>query len=172
MSGAVGAGQIVAFDPAAFIVAYPEFATLDPARLTEYFNIASGYVDNTTASPVVDGSPGGQRATFLNLVTAHIAALLGGVNGAAPSGLAGAISSASEGSVSVAVQLPASVSEFGAFFGRTTYGQMFLAVTKQYRWGFYRPGPQPSFSPLANLGGPSGPYGLGGVALTYPFLNQ
>lgn len=85
---------VVVFDPAAFKVRYPEFVTAPNILLGEYFTESGLYLNNTDASPVCDVTI---RAMLLNMLVAHIAALRFGVNGNAPSGLVGRVSSATEG---------------------------------------------------------------------------
>ena len=66
----------VAFDYLGWSARYPELAAYVSLQLaTAYFNEAGLYCDNTVNSPVTDDSVGGQRYMFLNMLTAHIAAL-------------------------------------------------------------------------------------------------
>ena len=68
-------------------------------------------------------------------ITAHVAALNVGTNGAPASGLVGRISSASEGSVSVSVDL--AVPKGAEWWGQTKYGfsaYQMLAPFRQFRY--------------------------------------
>jgi hypothetical protein len=69
----------------------------EPPLAQSYWNRAGLQVDNTACSPITDDTPGGIRATILNLITAHIAALNAAINGVAPSGIVGRISGAPRG---------------------------------------------------------------------------
>ncbi|KAG1241446.1 hypothetical protein G6F68_016718 [Rhizopus microsporus] len=89
---------IVTFDPAEFKELYPSFASLTDAQLTQSFNLATLYLNNTECSKVPDVA---QRKTLLYLLTAHIAKMAYGEGGQSPSGLVGRVSIATEGSVSV-----------------------------------------------------------------------
>lgn len=145
---------VVAFDYGLWSATYPDLAgsVLQP-QATGYFGLATLYLDNTGASPVQDATPGGQRAVLLNLVVAHLAKLLAPLNGEAPSGLVGPISSASEGSVSVSVTpLSMGTSALAAWFGQTQYGAMFWAATSGLRLARYVPGPA-AFRPAGGFAG-------------------
>lgn len=133
---------VVVFDLAGFRVRYPEFASLSDALLNAYFLEATLYLDNTDGSIVSDITI---RSPLLNMITAHVAALNGGVNGQAATDLVGRISSASEGSVSVSAEMgPPSGSS--AWFMQTRYGSAFWQASSAYRTFQYFPG---SSSPQA-----------------------
>lgn len=132
MSGTSG---IVTFDDAAWVVAYPNFASVPEATAQTYFNRATLYLDNTPGSIVQDASVGGQRETLLYLLTAHIAQLA--ANFASGNTLVGRISTASEGSVSVATDYAAPGS--AAWYVQTGYGADYWAATAQYRTFRYVP---------------------------------
>ena len=120
---------IVAFDVAGFRARYGEFATLADATLTALFPEVTLYLSNEESSVVTDLA---QRATLLNMLVAHIAALNYGVSGQAPSGLVGRISQAAEGSVSVSAEMgpPSGTS---AWFLQTRYGAAFWQATAAFR---------------------------------------
>lgn len=140
---------IVAFDPAAFIVRYPEFATVSPSLLQAYFDeVTMAYLDNTLASRVQDV---GQRSVLLNMLVAHLSALYSGVNGQAPSSLVGRITTASEGSVSVGTDAGA-MPGTAAWFVQTKYGASFWQASAQFRTMRYIPGA--SSVPLPSPPGP------------------
>jgi hypothetical protein len=120
---------IVAFDPAAFVAAYPSFASVSATVLTGNFNLATLQLNNGFCSVVQDAPT---RAQLLNLLTAHITALLNGVNGQPVSGVVGRISNATQGSVSVQMEFKTD-SEAASFFVQTPWGAAFWQATAVYR---------------------------------------
>lgn len=120
---------IVQFDPTAFKSAFPAFATLDDAVLTANFNFATLQLNNSYGSIVQDVNT---RAQLLNLLTAHITALLNGVNGKPPTGTVGRVANATQGSVSVQLDFRTD-SEAAAFYAQTTWGSLFWQLTVVYR---------------------------------------
>lgn len=127
---------VVIFDPAAFKVAYPQFAAVSDAVLTNYFNLATLYLSNNDCS-IVQDIP--KRTTLLWLLTAHIAYLSGALNPDGAPGLVGRISSATEGSVSVSAEMPGSPN--AAWFNQTAWGAMFWQSTLSLRSFRYRARP-------------------------------
>lgn len=127
---------VVIFDPAAFKLAYPQFAAVSDAALTNYFNLATLYLSNTDCS-IVQDIP--KRTTLLWLLTAHIAYLSGALNADGSPGLVGRISSATEGSVSVSAEMPGSPN--AAWFNQTAWGAMFWQSTLSLRSFRYRARP-------------------------------
>ena len=120
---------IVTFDPAAFKTAFPAFSTVGDAVLTGNFNLATIQLSNSYGSVVQDVNT---RAQLLNLLTAHITALLNGVNGQAPTGLVGRVSGATQGSVSVQTEFKTD-SEAAAFYSQTQWGALFWQLTVVFR---------------------------------------
>ena len=115
--------------------AFPEFAaTVTQPQATNLFNFeAPLYLNNTDASVVVcDPVTFQPRQWLLYLLTAHLAQIEYGSSKAAASPLVGRISTAAEGSVSVAAEMndddPAA-----AFYLQTPYGARYWAATRQYR---------------------------------------
>jgi hypothetical protein len=156
----------VTFDYAWFQRKYPtiaEWCSPDDAR--GYFDIACVFCDNSDAggatpawSPldiiVFDyyGYPGSRwhgspvtdiptRQRLLGMLTAHIATLFAPLNGQPSPSLVGRISSASEGSVSVSVDIPQVPG--AEWYTQTKYGFMYWAATARYRSFRYVPGRQP-----------------------------
>lgn len=128
---------VVTFDPAAFKVRYPEFATVSDDLLQAYFDeVTLAYLDNTESSRVQQTE---QRSVLLNMLVAHVAALNAGVNGQAPSPLVGRVNTASEGSVSVGTDMGA-VPFTAAWFLQTKYGSSFWQASAQFRTMQYVPG--------------------------------
>lgn len=139
---------VVTFDPVAFAAQYPEFATLTQDQLNGYFAQATLFLDNSRQSRVQQIE---NRAPLLGLLTAHLAKLLGGANGAASSQLVGRISSATEGTVTVAADMPNQPMS-AAWFQQTKYGAMYWAATLRWRQarivlGAPCPAPGPNFPP-------------------------
>ncbi|WP_227242409.1 DUF4054 domain-containing protein [Paraburkholderia caribensis] len=129
---------VVEFDPAAFIVQFPAFASVPADTLTSYFNMAVMYLNNSPCSVVQDLTI---RAQLLNLITAHIAFLLGRASAGDGSNAAavGQIASAGEGTVNasfVAVQ-----AQNAAFWAQSEYGFMFWQMALPYRTFRYFPAP-------------------------------
>lgn len=127
---------VVAFDLAGFRVRYPEFATVADALLGAYFVESTIYLNNTDSSIVTDVV---LRSMLLNMLTAHIAMLNSGANGQAASALVGRINSASEGSVSVSVDM-GPVSGSSAWFMTTRYGAAAYQAMARFRTFRYLPG--------------------------------
>jgi hypothetical protein len=139
--------NVVVFDYPHWMARYPEFAGVTQPRAEGFFDEACIYCDNTACSPVPAQQP---RATYLEMLTAHIAALNGGLDSCgqiAPGqgqGLVGRITSASEGSVSVSTEYPvAGDGPNAAWYNQTRYGAAFWVATAQYRTFRYYLGPQP-----------------------------
>lgn len=134
---------IVSFDYPAWVARYPEFLQVLEPRAQAFFDEASLFLSNGEGSVVQDL---GRRATMLNMLTAHIAALNGCCEGAAGSGLVGRITSASQGSVSVSAQFDAPMS--AAWLSQTKYGAALWAALAPYRTFRYVPAQQPYFGPF------------------------
>lgn len=139
---------VVTFNYAAWAARYPELAGSIAAPTAQaFFDEATLYCDNTDSSPVEDATV---RAVLLNMLTAHIAAMNGFVNGVAPSNLVGHISSASEGSVSVSV---GEIFHAGSaqWYAQTRYGAAYWAATGRYRLLQWTPGDAFNPDPYAGL---------------------
>lgn len=127
---------IVVFDPAAFIVRYPEFASVSTTLLQAYFDEATIYLANTDDSRVQQIE---QRAVLLNMLVAHIAQLNVGSTTQPVSPLVGRVNAATEGSVSVGTDMGV-VPFTAAWFLQTKYGASFWQATARYRTMQYVPG--------------------------------
>lgn len=127
---------MVTFDPAVFKAAFPMFATVADAALIMNFSLSQLFLNNSCRSIVCDANT---RETLLNLLVAHITALFQGVNGAAPAGIVGRVSDATEGSVSVTAAFPENPG--AAWFDQTQWGAMFWAATLPWRTFRYLPPP-------------------------------
>lgn len=134
---------VVSFNYAIWAARYPELANLVPLDMASaYFMEAGLYLDNTACSPVQDL---GQRAAYLNMLVAHIAALNGAR--ADPSSFApGRLSSATEGSVSVSLDLGA-LPGAATWYAQTTYGLAYWAMTANLRTMRYVAAPPRYFGP-------------------------
>lgn len=133
---------VVTFDPAAFRIAYPAFASLSDDQLNNAFGLATLYLDNSPASRVCQVE---RRGPLLNLLTAHVAQLMYGINGQPPSGLVGRVSDATEGSVSVGTDL-GNLPFNAQWFAQTEFGLTFWQLTSINRRFRYFPsasGPAP-----------------------------
>lgn len=124
---------IVTFDPVAFVAAFPSFTSVPASALDANFSFATQLLDNTCCGVVKDAP---SRANLLNLIVAHITALLNGVNGDPPQGAVGRVSSASEGSVSVQLDFQTQ-SEASAYFQQTQWGALYWRMSAQYRTARY-----------------------------------
>lgn len=128
-------GVVVQFNYANWIALFPEFASIPQATVTdEYFPLATVFHRNDGGGPVPTAA---LQSSYLNMMTAHIAALLGTVNGVASSTIVGRIASASEGSVSVSADFPLS-NPSQAWYATTKYGAMYYQATRPYRTIRYR----------------------------------
>ena len=147
----------VVFDPSVFKTLYPAFATVPTAALNFNFAQAQLMLNNSCCSAVPDAPT---RELLLGLLTAHITALLNGVNGQAPSGVVGRISDAAQGSVNVSTELATApvTSMTVAYLQQTQWGLQFLAATAQYRTMQYAAPPPRNYGPWPFVyeGWPSG----------------
>ena len=108
------------------------------AALTQNFSLACLLLNNSFASVVQDAPT---RAQLLNLLVAHLTALLNGTTDASgnlvpPAGTVGRISSAHQGSVSVATSFK-TMSEAASFFTQTQWGALWWQATAIYRTARY-----------------------------------
>lgn len=129
---------VVIFDPVAFKEAFPEFVDVPNARLQILFTAATGYIDNTDASIIVDGD---RRSAIFSLIVAHLLTLRGngivGSSNSGPSGVVGRLSSATEGSVSSSFDMGVPMSTGAAWWNQTQYGAMawmLLAPFRSFRY--------------------------------------
>ena len=128
-------GVVVAFSYSAWIALYPEFSSIPQATVEQqYFPLAEVYHRNDGGGPVASAT---LQSAYLNMMTAHIAARYGTINGQAPSTIVGRISNATEGSVTVAADFPLE-SPSQAWFTQTKYGADYWQATKAYRTFRYR----------------------------------
>ena len=117
---------VVVFNPDSFREIYPQFVDTPNAVLDWWFAQAETLLNNTDCSIVKDL---GERERLLMLLMRHLAAL---DERAEQGGLVGRIASATEGSVSVSAEMPAS-SAGAAWYNQTPFGASFWQLTSKYR---------------------------------------
>jgi hypothetical protein len=131
----------VTFDPVAFVAAFPDFAGCSAPQLTGYFNRATLLFANAGWTGALPQAP-----TLLDLLTAHIAWLNAprdangnpSSSGQPASELVGRITNASEGSVSVQVDMGEATagSPSQPWYLQTKWGSEYWAATAQFRTAF------------------------------------
>lgn len=149
--GGCAGGAIGSFIYSDFIAQYPAFATAPPqATLEAYFALAGEvWLRNDGTGPVKTTT---LQTALLYMLTAHLAQLFSGPDGNDPSGLVGRISSATEGSVTVATEYESTMNS--AWFTQTQYGASFWAATAAYRsFAAYLPGPTRFGNGIGRRGG-------------------
>ncbi len=130
-------GANATFTYATWIQTFPEFANVPEGTVVDqYAPLAAVYCPIDGSSPV--------RSSVLlqalyNLMVAHVTLLLAGSTLQDPSPLVGRIASASEGSVSVSVDMPAT-SPSAAWYMQSKYGAMYWQMLAPYRLMTYIPG--------------------------------
>lgn len=128
----------VVFDPAAFKLAFPEFANVADARLTMLFTLAaSTLLDNTDNSPVMALDT---RTNLFYLLVAHLLSIFGTGVSTNPddSTPVGRLSQATEGSVSGSFEynIPDG-SMLAAWYLQTPYGALYWTAVAPYRSARY-----------------------------------
>lgn len=121
--------NVFVFDPAAFKLAYPQFAKFTNEQLTNFFEeVENTIVDNTESScfSLKD------RKKWFYLLVAHNAELQNRINDG-NSGLVGRISSATQGSVSISTDYSMGSGALEQWLKQTPYGAKFYAFTAPYR---------------------------------------
>lgn len=150
---------IVQFDPAAFIVQYPEFTGISAGSLNQNFAIAELLLDNSCRSRVIDAN---KRETLLSILVAHVTLIQNGSNDGAgnvqpPLGIVGRINTATEGQVSVGSEFDAPANATQSYFLQTKYGALYWTLIARYRTFVY------AAAPACDYGLPYGPGpGFGG----------
>jgi hypothetical protein len=126
---------VVVFNATEFLASYPAFSLVPTVTLQGNFNLACTLLQNTCCSVVQDAPT---RQTLLYLITAHVTALLNGVNGEMPQGVVGRVSGATEGAVSVQTDFKTQ-SEAAAFYSQTQWGALYWKASAQFRAAKYIP---------------------------------
>jgi hypothetical protein len=139
-------GAIVGFNYAQWVRTFPELSYVTDETAAMYFDFATTAHRNDINGPVCDA---GMQLRLLNLVVAHIAALLAicGAGGQPANPLVGRINSASEGSVSVQADY-GQVSDQEAWWVQTRYGAMYWQLTRVFRTAVGVFGPRRTFEPF------------------------
>ena len=146
-------GVVVTFDVTAFLTTFPQFVSVGPAVISGFvLPLAEQYVRNDGGGPV--NNPASQT-NLLNLAVAHLCQLFWGVNGNAPSTLAGQITSATQGSVSVGVAAPSNPN--AEWFAQTPFGLALWQAMAPYRTARYLPRVNPQGQGYVQY-----PWGAGG----------
>lgn len=120
---------VVTFDHAEFKEIYPQFANFSDERLTFYFDMACVLVDNTERSRIPYNPPEvNTRKIILYALVCHFAELFlrGG-------GVVGALTSATEGSVSTGFSMP--VNPNSAWYNQTQCGAFAYQLLLQFMLG-------------------------------------
>lgn len=122
----------------AWVLRYPEFASVDEVTATGYWTEATIYHVNDGSGPIKTAEV---QSTLLNMLTAHIAARYAVLNGQAASPLVGRIENASQGSVSVNAKYADATPGSMAWYVQTKYGADYWSATRVYRTMRYRVAP-------------------------------
>jgi hypothetical protein len=142
-------GVQVTFNYTAWAATFPQFSpSLTEDQVTNLIlPIAEQFNRNDGGGPV---STAALQTQLLNLMVAHVAEKLFGPTGAGAgaTGLAGPITQATEGSVSVTASIPTTPNS--AWFMSTPFGAMWWAMTSPFRTMRYVPGPRRNFNPWPN----------------------
>lgn len=136
-------GVQVAFNYTNWLALFPEFTSpggsipVTEPMANQYFAMACMVHRNDGGGPVTQA---GTQTNLLNLLTAHMAALMATPAGAASaSPLVGHLSQATEGSVNVSVELPTNMPMASGFYTQTKYGYMYWTATAPFRTMRYMP---------------------------------
>lgn len=127
-------GVSVSFNYNTWVTRYPEFASIDPSLIDDYFTEATIFHRNDGGGPVANSK---QQLLLLNMVTGHICALNAPQNGQPSPTLVGRISQASEGSVNVSadMDLPPGSAQW---WNQTKYGAAYWVATAVFRTFRYK----------------------------------
>ena len=156
---------VVVFSFSEWVVDYPEFAGIGAAKGQAAFNSATLIMSNSCRSLIQNAA---KRQQLLYLLTAHVCFLRFGSNDGAgtivpPPAVVGRIANASEGSVSVGVQLDGN-NQNRAWFAQTQWGLTWWTATARYRTMRYI---APPVSCCGLCGGVAGQCGCGISGATF-----
>ncbi len=142
---------VAVFSYALWAARYPALAPKVAEPLAQsYFDEAGAlYLLNNDCS-IVEDVP--TRLILLNMLVAHIAAI-NGATATGEAGLVGRISTATEGSVTIAAEYNAAPGT-EQWYAQTPYGAQYWAATVGYRSATYVPGP----TPFLGVPGPRGAF--------------
>lgn len=156
-------GVIVTFNYPQWLQLFPQFAYLTQPQAQMYWTLATQFHRNDGGGPIGGntclrvGSPqydtaAQTQSNLLNLVTAHIVQLFAPKkDGESPSELVGRITNASEGSVSVAADMPGATAS-SAWWNQTPMGSAYWLATTPYRTARYIPNYRLSVNPWPIIG--------------------
>jgi hypothetical protein len=137
-------GVQVTFDASAFATLFPTITISANQLTTLVLPVAELYCRNDGGGPVTTAAT---QTSLLNLMVAHVATLmvppLASPAGTVPA--VGRVSTASQGSVSVALEFPQNPND--AWFNTTPYGAAFRAATSAYRTARYIRAPRRVVNP-------------------------
>jgi hypothetical protein len=145
-------GVIYTFSYSDWVGQFPMFAAVSAPQATGFFNRATIIWANDGTGPVASAA---QQETLLNLLTSHIAWLSAfrddngmpsSTGTIPPPSAVGRVSNASEGSVSVALDMgdANAGSPSQAWYMQTQFGSEFWAATAQFRTGLFVPPRRPT----------------------------
>lgn len=120
--------NVFVFDPDAFKLAFPQFASYSNEQLMWFFESIEYIIDNSESSCISLKN----RKRWFWLLVAHKAELQNRIN-SGNTGLVGRISSATEGSVSISTDYPIGSGALEQWLKSTPYGAEFYAVTAAWR---------------------------------------
>jgi hypothetical protein len=145
-----------AFDLAQFQAMFPELAAVPGVLDGTYWTMATGFMTSTDGIIMA----GASLQLGLNLMTAHLAKLIGTAGASASSGTAGGpITSATQGSVSIAFAPPPFKTGWQFWLSSTPYGlQLWALLQVQSAGGLYIGGSLDR----ASFRGAGGVFGSGG----------
>lgn len=130
---------VAVFNLADFLIRYPQFSAVSPAKLAAYFADAGIlYLTNTDCSPVRNVA---KRTLLLYMLTAHQSELNGDLTADGQSKPVGRISQAAEGSVSASFEMNPPTAGSGPWFAQTQPGAAFWQATSSLRGFRYSPRP-------------------------------
>jgi hypothetical protein len=135
---------VVAFSYTAWAARFPGLvASVPEPTATAYFAEAEIYCDNSVCS-LIPYEPTGAppvltRQIILNMIVAHLATLNSPINGQPASPLVGRISAATQGSVTVSVDMPQP--NTAAWWNQSQYGAQAYAMMAGFRLAHYRASP-------------------------------
>ena len=136
------------FDYTKWVAMFPYMASVPEAVASGFFDVAGLLFANDDCSPITDLD---KRSVFLNYITAHLARLAGypvaAGGSAAPDGMVGRVTSATEGTVSISAGWAASVSNSEAYWLQTPEGATFWQMTRFLRTARYIAAPPRNFGP-------------------------
>lgn len=131
--------NVFVFDPDAFKLAYPQFASFTNEQLISFFEeVENTVLDNTETSCISLAN----RKKWFYLLVAHNAELQNRIN-SGNTGLVGRISSATEGSVSISTDYNMGSGAMEQWLKQTPYGAKFYAYTAPWRKAIWVSAEQP-----------------------------